>query len=83
MTPQDPDLAELRALPNRDADRATASRVGKTALAEFRNERELASLGFFPALGHRGARFAVPAVLASIVVIYLAWSVQVASSLYP
>ena len=82
MERQDRDLADLAALPSRDAAPDVASRVHRQALARLAHERAYQGRPYGGALLEAWSRVGVPVALASVVGVYLTWAFRFASALY-
>jgi hypothetical protein len=77
------DLEALRALPVRDADPKVVADVRSAALAAFDAAHGKAPARMSLVALRLWSRFGVPAMLASVVWVYLRWAFEATLSLYP
>ena len=78
----DSDLEALRALPARDAERASAGAVRRRALHAFDAAHAHADRPWIGAARRVWSRVLVPAVLVATCAVYLTLALRAASSLY-
>jgi hypothetical protein len=82
MERHDRDLADLAALPPRDAAPDVASRVHRQARARLAHERAYREKPYLGAVLEAWSRVGVPIALASVVGVYLTWAFRLAGALY-